>query len=92
MHHRGGPEQYKSKEICPINPGNVSHEAIKTAIAARYRYVVNHDYGDKSLDRVVDIVAEVMNEDPDIIPEFMRSQRMRSDHCGFTLAKNSCPG
>jgi predicted amidohydrolase YtcJ len=86
-----GPEHYKSQEICNITPGNVYYNAIKTAIAARYRYVVNHDYGDKSLDQVLDIVEEVMRENPDITLDVIRSKRMSSDHCGFYPRKEQLP-
>ena len=86
-----GPERYKSMEICNIVPGNVYYDAIKTAIAARYRYAVNHDYGDKSLDQVLDIVDTVMEENPDITLDFIRSQRLSSDHCGFYPRKEQLP-
>jgi predicted amidohydrolase YtcJ len=86
-----GPQKYKSQEICNIKPGNVYYDAIKTAIAARYRYVVNHDYGDKSLDQVLDIVDEVMKSNPDITLDFIRSKRMSSDHCGFYPRKEQLP-
>ncbi|MCH8268484.1 MAG: amidohydrolase family protein [Acidobacteria bacterium] len=86
-----GPERYKSMEKCNINPGNVYHQAIKTAMAARYRYTINHAYGDKALDQVLDIVDEVMKENPDITLDFIRSKRISSDHCGFYPRKEQLP-
>ncbi len=58
---------------------------------ARYRYVVNHDYADKEVDAVMDIMDEVMKENPDITLDFMRSQRISSDHCGFYPRKEQLP-
>ena len=86
-----GPKEYKSQEVCNIKPGNPYYNAIKTALRARYRYVVNHDYEDKEVDAVMDIMDEVMKENPDITLDFMRSQRISSDHCGFYPRKEQLP-
>jgi predicted amidohydrolase YtcJ len=45
--------------------------------------VVNHLYGDKGLDYVMDIMEQVVEENPDITMDFMRSMRVTSDHCGL---------
>jgi predicted amidohydrolase YtcJ len=77
------PPEYKSQEYCIIEPDNHYGRAVYTALRSRYRYVVNHDYGDKGVDIVMDIMEKVMKENPDITLDFMRSQRISSDHCGF---------
>ncbi len=77
------PEKYKSQEKCIIQPGNAYYNAVQTAFRTRYRYVVNHLYGDKGLDYVMDIMEQVVEENPDITMDFMRSMRVTSDHCGL---------
>ncbi len=86
-----GPQQYKSQEVCNVHPGNVFYNAIKTALKARYRYVVNHDYADKEIDAVMDIMDEVMKENPDITLDEMRKLRVSADHCGFYPRKEQLP-
>ncbi|HWP86066.1 MAG TPA: amidohydrolase family protein [Terriglobia bacterium] len=77
------PPEYKSQEYCIIEPENHYGRAVYTALRSRYRYVVNHDYGDKGVDIVMDIMEKVIRENPDITLDFIRSQRISSDHCGF---------
>ena len=97
----GGPPQicttmeynpkYKAQEECLIQPGNNYYKAIYGALRSRYRYVVNHAYGDKAVDSVMDIMEQVMQENPDITMEFMRSLRVSSDHCGFYPRPSQLP-
>ena len=77
------PAKYKEQEQCILQPGNAYWKAIEAALRSRYRYTVNHAYGDKGVDYVMDIMEQVMKENPDITLEFMRSLRVTSDHCGF---------
>lgn len=86
-----GPAQYKSQEVCHVHPGNVYYNAIKTALKARYRYVVNHDYGDKEIDSVLDIMDELAKDDPAITVDFLRSLRVSADHCGYYPRKDQLP-
>ncbi|MFB3098072.1 MAG: amidohydrolase family protein, partial [Dehalococcoidia bacterium] len=83
--------EYKSQEECILQPGNPYAQAIHTALAARYRYVVNHLYGDKGLDYVMDIMEQVVEENPDITMDFMRSLRVTSDHCGLYPRPSQLP-
>jgi predicted amidohydrolase YtcJ len=77
------PPEYKAQEYCIIEPDNHYGRAVYTALRTRYRYTVNHDYGDKGVDIVMDIMEKVIAENPDITLDFMRSQRISTDHCGF---------
>jgi len=77
------PPEYKAQEYCIIEPDNHYGRAVYTALRTRYRYTVNHDYGDKGVDIVMDIMEKVIAENPDITLDFMRSQRITTDHCGF---------
>jgi hypothetical protein len=86
-----GPLRYKSQEVCNIKKGNAYYDAIYTALRSRYRYVVNHDYGDKSLDQFMDIIDQVMKDNPDISLDFIRSLRITTDHCGFYPRKEQLP-
>jgi predicted amidohydrolase YtcJ len=54
--------EYKAQEYCIIQPDNHYGRAVYTALRSRYRYVVNHDYGDKGVDIVMDIMEKVMKE------------------------------
>ena len=83
--------KYKAEEKCVLQPGNAYYRAIYAALRSRYRYVANHDYGDKSVDTVMDIMEQVMKEDPDITLDFMRSLRVTADHCGFYPAPYQLP-
>ncbi|MCH8268787.1 MAG: amidohydrolase family protein [Acidobacteria bacterium] len=83
--------EYKSQEECILQPGNPYARAVHTALSARYRYVVNHLYGDKGLDYVMDIMEQVIEENPDITLDFMRSLRVTSDHCAFYPRKDQLP-
>ena len=83
--------EYKSQEYCIIQPDNHYGRAVYTALRSRYRYAVNHDYGDKGVDIVMDIMEKVIKENPDITLDFMRSQRISTDHCGFYPRPNQVP-
>jgi predicted amidohydrolase YtcJ len=77
------PPEDKAKEDCILQPNNSYWRAIYSSIRARYRYVVNHLYGDKPLDYVMDIMEQVMRDNPDISLEQMQALRLSADHCGF---------
>jgi predicted amidohydrolase YtcJ len=85
------PPEYKQQEYCIIEEDNHYGRAVYTALRSRYRYAVNHDYGDKGVDIVMDIMEKVIKENPDITLDFMRSQRITSDHCGFYPRPNQVP-
>jgi predicted amidohydrolase YtcJ len=85
------PPQYKSQEYCIIQEGNGYWKAVYAAMRTRYRYVVNHLYGDKGLDIVMDLQERVMKENPDITLDFVRSQRLSSDHCGMYPRQDQIP-
>ena len=70
-------------ERCGLKPGSPYYKAIYTALRTRYRYVAGHVFADKSMDTLMDIMERVMEENPDITLDFMRSLRVSSDHCGF---------
>ena len=73
----------KEMEQCWAEPGGPYYDAIYTAVKSRLRYVINHDNGDKGLDQFMDILDRVMEEDPSMDLEYMRSRRFTSDHCSF---------
>jgi predicted amidohydrolase YtcJ len=77
------PPKNKAQEKCFLQPGNQYAKAIHTALSNRYRYIVNHVYGDKAVDYVMDIMDQVMTENKEITLDVMRDLRMTSDHCGF---------
>ena len=85
------PPRFKSQEKCFLQPGNKYAQAIQVALENRYRYVVNHVYGDKAVDYVMDIMDQVMEENPEITLEYMQDLRMTSDHCGFYPRKAQLP-
>ena len=85
------PPKFKAQEKCRVEPGNSYWETIATAFRARYRFVVNHAYGDKAVDYVMDIMQQVIEENPDITTETMRSMRVTADHCGFYPRKSQLP-
>jgi predicted amidohydrolase YtcJ len=86
------PAQYKSQERCLLQPGNAYAKAIHAALKSHLRYVVNHDYGDKSIDYTMDIMDQVMREDPAAFtPDYMRSRRFSADHCGFYPRQDQLP-
>ena len=85
------PPKFKSQEKCFLQPGNAYAKAIHTALANRYRYVVNHVYGDKAVDYVMDIMDQVIEENPEITLDYMRDLRMTSDHCGFYPRQQQLP-
>jgi predicted amidohydrolase YtcJ len=77
------PAEYKAQEYCIIQPDNHYGRAVYTALRSRYRYAVNHDYGDRGVDIVMDLMEKVIADSPDITLEDMREMRITSDHCGF---------
>lgn len=77
------PPEDKAKEQCILQPGNDYARAIYAGVMSRYRFVVNHSWGDKGIDYVMDIVDQVLKDNPDVTLDFIRSRRMSSDHCGF---------
>lgn len=83
--------EYKSREYCILQEGNSYWKAIHAALRSRYRYVVNHLYGDKPLDLVMDILELIMRENPSYTPEFVRSLRTSSDHCGLYPRPDQLP-
>ena len=85
------PPEFKAKEECILQPGNPYAQAIHTALSNHYRYVVNHAYGDKGVDYVMDIMEQVIEEKPEITLDYMRSLRVTVDHCGFYPRKDQIP-
>jgi predicted amidohydrolase YtcJ len=85
------PPELKSKEDCIIQPGNDYWRAVYAAVRSRYRYVVNHSWGDKGVDYVLDIIEQVMQENPTFTLDFVKSRRYSSDHCGFYPTPSQLP-
>ena len=81
----------KEMEQCWAEPGGPYYEAIYTAVKSRLRYVINHNNGDKGLDQFMDILDRVMEEDPSMDLEYMRSRRFTSDHCPFYPRQDQMP-
>ena len=77
------PKEFKDQERCVLEPGNEYAKATRAALLSHLRFVVNHDYGDKTMDYVMDIMEQVMQEDPAITPDYIKSLRVTADHCGF---------
>ena len=85
------PPRFKEREYCIIQPGNNYYRAIQTALGSRYRYVVNHLYGDLPLDYLMDIIDQLIESNPSFTLEFVRSLRISSDHCGFYPRPSQLP-
>jgi predicted amidohydrolase YtcJ len=68
---------------CRLRPDSPYWKAIHTALRGRYRYVVNHAFGDKSMGYFMDIMEQVIETTPDISLDFMRSLRLTADHCTY---------
>ena len=85
------PPQNKAQEKCFLQPGNQYAKAIHTALSNRYRYIVNHVYGDKAVDYVMDIMDQVIKENKELTLKYMQDLRMTSDHCGFYPRKEQLP-
>jgi predicted amidohydrolase YtcJ len=82
----------KAREDCIIQPGNDYWRAVYAAVRSRYRYVVNHSWGDGGIEYVLDIIDQVMKENPEgFTLDFVRSRRYSGDHCGFYPNKNQIP-
>jgi hypothetical protein len=81
----------KIMEMCYVKPGSPFYQAIYTMLRSRYRYVVNHEYADKPLDDIMDIMEKVMKENPDITLEDMRALRLSTDHCGLYPRPDQLP-
>ena len=77
------PPEFKSQERCVLEPGNDYAKAIYAALKSHLRFVVNHDYGDKTMDYVMDIMEQAMKDDPSMDINYIRSLRVTADHCGF---------
>jgi predicted amidohydrolase YtcJ len=87
-----GPAEFKAKEECIIQPGNEYWKAVYAAIRSRYRYVVNHSWGDKGVDYVLDIMDELIRDNPESFSaDFFKSRRFTSDHCGFYPTPSQLP-
>ena len=80
--NQAAPE-VKALEKCYIEPGGPYYEAVYTALRSHLRYVINHVNGDKGMDHFMDIVERVMQEDPSMTLEHVRSMRFTADHCGM---------
>ena len=85
------PPEIKAKEDCIIQPGNDYWRAVYAAIRSRYRYVVNHTWGDKGVDYVLDAIDKIVSENPTFSVDFVRSRRYSSDHCGFYPTPSQLP-
>jgi predicted amidohydrolase YtcJ len=85
------PKEFKDMERCVLEPGNDYAKAIRAALMSRLRFVVNHNYGDKTMDYVMDIMEQVMKEDPYITVDYIRNMRLTSDHCGFYPRETQLP-
>lgn len=85
------PKEYKDRERCILSPGSVMARAAKVALLSRQRFIPNHSAGDKSMDYFMDIVDEVMKEDPSINLDYIRSLRITADHCTFYPRKAQIP-
>jgi len=82
----------KAREDCIIQPGNDYWRAVYAAVRSRYRYVVNHSWGDGGIEYVLDIIDQVMKENPaGFTLDFVRSRRYSGDHCGFYPNKSQIP-
>ena len=86
-----GPAELKAKEECIIQPGNDYWRAVYSAIRSRYRYVVNHSWGDKGVDYVLDVIDQIVKENPSFTVDFVKSRRYSSDHCGFYPTPSQLP-
>lgn len=85
------PPEIKKLELCRTVPGTHYYDAVYTALRSRLRYVVNHVKGDRSLDIFLDLVDKVMQDDPSITLDYIRSLRITSDHCGFYPRADQIP-
>jgi predicted amidohydrolase YtcJ len=86
------PPADKAREDCILKPGNDYWKAVYASIRSRYRYVVNHSWGDGGIQYVLDIIDQVMKEDPQGFSlDFVRSRRYSGDHCGFYPNKSQIP-
>lgn len=83
--------EFKKMGYCIVEPGSNYWKAVYAAFRSRYRYVVNHLYADKGLDYIMDLMDQVMKENPDITLDFMRSQRITSDHCAMYPRQDQIP-
>ena len=85
--------EYKDRvlETCQVRPGSPYYEAIYTILRSRMRLAVNHSWADGGLDTVMDIMERVMQENPNITLDFMRSLRVSADHCGLMPRPDQLP-
>ena len=87
----GMDPRVKQQEECLLQPGNPYWRAIYTALENRYRYVVNHAIGDRAMDYVMQIMTELIEKDPNITLDVMRSLRVTADHCNFYPRPDQIP-
>ncbi|MSO21640.1 MAG: hypothetical protein EXQ56_14545, partial [Acidobacteria bacterium] len=83
--------KYKSAEQCILTPGSEYDKAISAAVRSRLRYIVNHVYGDKAVDYFMDTVERVMQSQPSLDLNYIRSRRITMDHCGFYPRQEQLP-
>lgn len=85
--------QYKGvlEQLCMVEPGSPWYDAIYAMFRSRIRYVVNHSWSDKGLDNIMDIMERVMEENPDITLDVMRSLRVTADHCALYPRPDQLP-
>ena len=87
----GMDPRVKAQEECLLQPENPYWRAIYTALENRYRYVVNHSIGDRAMDYVMQIMTELIEKDPTITLDVMRSLRVTADHCNFYPRPDQIP-
>ena len=85
------PRAIKDMEWCQNVAGTREYETIRTAIANYQRVNVGHAYADKGVDYFMDAVEAAMRENPALTPDYIRSRRLTSDHCGFYPRKDQIP-
>jgi predicted amidohydrolase YtcJ len=85
------PAVLKAKEDCVIQPGNEYWKAVYAAFRSRKRYVVNHSWGDKGVTYSMDVLDQVMKDNPDFTLDFVKSMRYSSDHCGYYPTPEQLP-
>lgn len=85
------PKEVKEREKCRLMPGSATARGARAALLSRLRFLVNHSYGDKGMDYMMDIIEDVMMENPTITLDYIRSLRISADHCGFYPRKSQIP-
>lgn len=85
------PKEYKDRERCIMAPGTPAAKAARIALLSHLRFSPEHSYGDKGMDQFMDIIEQVMKDDPSITLDYIRSLRIAGDHCGFYPRKAQIP-